>query len=164
MKIAIMSDSHGMIDRLEQSFANIEKAEIKNVLHAGDFLEEGSVEAFAGFPNLNFFIAIGNNDVNKERLLELSKLPNVEIKEIIFHKFGKYEISISHYDGIAEAKSREISKQVDIFIHGHTHRPAVVRREKSTMINPGALCEDGRYVVLDLETMKGKKWFFNEVY
>ena len=160
MKIAIMSDSHGMIDRVEQSFANIQKAGIKNVLHAGDFLEEGVVEIFAGFPALNFFIAIGNNDVSTERLEKLKKLPNVKIAEVVFVKFGKYEIAISHYDGIAESKSREISHFVDIFIHGHTHRPAVVRRGKSTMLNPGALCEDGRYVVLDLETMKGKRVLF----
>jgi len=164
MKIAIMSDSHGMIDRVEQSFANIKKAGIKNVLHAGDFLEEGVVEIFAGFPELNFFIAIGNNDVNEERLAELKKLSNLKIEEVVFCKFGKYEIAISHYDGIAESKSREISQKVDIFIHGHTHRPQVVRRGKSTMLNPGALCEDGRYVVLDLETMKGKKRFFSEAY
>ena len=164
MKIAIMSDSHGSLDRLEQSFANIKKAGIKSVLHAGDFLEEGVVEIFAEFPELQFFIAIGNNDINEERLGNLKKLPNVKIDETVFCKFGKHKIAISHYDGIAESKSREISQKVDIFIHGHTHRPAVVRREKSIMLNPGALCEDGRYVVLNLETMKGIQRFFNEIY
>ena len=173
MKIAIMSDSHGALDRLEQAFTNIQKAGIKNVLHAGDFLEEGVVEIFAGFPELNFFIAIGNNDVNQERLEKLKKLHNVKINEVVFAKFGKYKIAISHYDGVAEAKSREIlaltpalsprereQKEVDIFIHGHTHRPALVRRGKSVMLNPGALCDDGYYLVLDLETMKGRRIFF----
>ncbi len=200
MKIAIMSDSHGALDRLEQAFTNIQKAGIKNVLHAGDFLEEGVVEIFAGFPDLNFFIAIGNNDVNQERLAELQKLPNVKIDEVVFAEFGKYKIAISHYDGVAEEKSRDSmtsceeradeginpavdeapkflrgisaltpalspgereQKEVDIFIHGHTHRPALVRRGKSVMLNPGALCDDGYYLVLDLETMKGRRVFFS---
>ena len=172
MKIAIMSDSHGALDRLEQSFANIQKAGIKNVLHAGDFLEEGVVEIFAGFPDLNFFIAIGNNDVNQERLAELQKLPNVKIDEVVFAEFGKYKIAISHYDGVAEGKyqppnlppcGRKKGKRenIDIFIHGHTHRPALVRRGKSVMLNPGALCDDGYYLVLDLETMKGRRVFFS---
>lgn len=161
MKIAIISDSHGSIDRLKSVFINTSKEGIKNILHAGDFLEEGVVKIFAGFSELNFFIAIGNNDVNKERLEKLKRLSNVEIAEVVFCQLGKYNIAISHYDGVAEVKSREISQKVDIFIHGHTHRPTVVRRGKSTMLNPGALCEDGKCVILDLETMKGKRVFYS---
>ena len=174
MKIAIISDSHGAIDRLEQVFSNCQQAGIKHILHAGDFLVDGVVEIFAGFPKLNFFIAIGNNDVNQELLAELKKLDNIQLAEVVFAKFGKYQIAISHYDGIAEkyftqkdltptlsSKERELKENIDIFIHGHTHRPTVVRRGKSTMLNPGALCEDGHYVVLDLETMKGQRMFFS---
>jgi putative phosphoesterase len=168
MKIAIMSDSHGSLDRLEQSFANISRAGIKNVLHAGDFLVDGVAEIFAGFPELQFFISVGNNDVNSDLLLAMRKLPNVKIDEVVFCEFKKNIIGISHYDGVAESKSHlsaslEINyKKVDIFIHGHTHRPTVVRREKSTMLNPGALCEDGRYLILDLKTMKGQRVFFSD--
>ena len=159
-----MSDSHGALDRLEQAFSNIQKAGIKNILHAGDFLEEGVVEIFAGFPELNFFIARGNNDVNEERLVKLKKLPNVKIAEVVFAKFWKYNIAISHYDGVAEKKSREISQKVDIFVHGHTHRPAVVRRGESIMLNPGALCDDGFYLVLDLKNLRGKRVLFSKEY
>ncbi len=163
MKIAIISDSHGATDYLEKSFQNISQAGIKNVLHAGDFLVDGVVEIFAGFPELNFFIAIGNNDVNLEQLSEFEKLPNVKIAEVVFCQFGKHKIATSHYDGVAEAKSREKKEKVDIFIHGHTHRPQVIRRGESNMLNPGALCEDGRYVILDLATMKGQRVFFSDI-
>ena len=170
MKIAIISDSHGTIDRLEQVFSNCQQAGIKHILHAGDFLVDGVVEIFAGFPELNFFVAIGNNDVNQKLLAELKNLENVQLAEVVFAKFGKYQIAISHYDGVAESKykppnplvrgNEKEENNIDIFVHGHTHRPAVIRRGKSTMLNPGALCEDGYYVVLDLETMKGRRVFF----
>ena len=160
MKVAIISDSHGSLDRLEIVFKNILKANIKNVLHAGDFLVEGVADIFAKFPGLNFFIAIGNNDVNEDNLEKVSNLQNVELAEVITKLLDNKKISISHYDGIAESKSREKNELIDIFIHGHTHRPEFVKKGNSVMINPGALCEDGGYVVLDLLSGQGKRIFF----
>jgi putative phosphoesterase len=160
MKVAIISDSHGSIDRLEKVFQNLSKAGIENILHAGDFLVEGVDQIFAGFPDLKFFIAIGNNDVNTENLEKVAKLRNVELAEVVTVSLNNKKISISHYDGIAESKSREKKEQIDIFIHGHTHRPQILKKGDSIMINPGALCEDGKYIVLDLLTGNGKRVFF----
>ena len=162
MKIAIMADSHGLVNRLAESFQHIQTAGITHVLHAGDFLEDGSVEVFAKFPQLQFFIALGNNDVNQERIEALSSLENVILDEVVTLKIKNYTFCLSHYDGIAQKKSREKKQRVDVYIHGHTHRAALVRRKDSTMINPGALCDDGRYLVLDVETMKAKRLFFSQ--
>lgn len=157
-----MADSHGLVNRLAESFQHIQDAGITHVLHAGDFLELGSVEVFAQFPQLKFFIALGNNDVNEERIEELSSLENVVIDEVVTLKIHNYTFSLSHYDGVAQKISLEKNQRVDVYIHGHTHRAALVRRKDSTMINPGALCDDGRYLILDVVRMKAKRLFFSE--
>ena len=161
MQIALVSDTHGRIDRLEILLENLQKNNINTVIHAGDMAVYGVEKIFEKFEKINFYIAQGNCDVNFEIINAIKKLPNCVIQEVIYEKFCDVNIGVSHIPGIAQKKLSE--KKVDIFCHGHTHREQMEKINNSFILNPGALCEDGNFFVIDLPKINvlRKNIFFN---
>ncbi len=147
-RLAIVADSHGAIDRLDQMLARLKKSGIKYCLHVGDFAVYGVAEVMKKYPEIKIWIAQGNADVNEEILNEVRTLPNVEMKEIIKFELAGIKIAASHIEGIAEGALR--NEKIDIFCHGHTHRSKTEKRDKKIILNPGALVEDGKYFLLSL--------------
>ncbi len=152
MKLAIVSDSHGAIDRLDTLLANLKKAGVKHLLHGGDFAVYGVTEIFAKYPEIKIWIAQGNADVNEEILDAVRALPNVEMKEVVQFELEGIKIAASHIEGVAEGALRD--QKVDIFIHGHTHRAKAEKRDEKTILNPGALVEDGKYFLCSLPNLE----------
>jgi predicted phosphodiesterase len=104
--------------------------------------------------------ALGNNDMNQELITELSALKNVLCEEIISFEHEGQRFAISHYEGEAEKVLK--GKKIDVWLHGHTHRAKAERNaDGSVVINPGALFEDGKYIVWNSEKGTGERVFFN---
>ena len=160
MQIAIVSDSHGSLDRLDELFRNLEKKGINNIIHAGDFACEGVLEILEKYPELNISIASGNCDVNAELLEKINQLPNCEVKSIILIKIENILIAASHIEGIAENVLQD--KNIQVFCHGHTHRVKIEHRNNALILNPGALTEDGKYFLLSLPELKIEQKRFDE--
>ena len=80
--VAIISDSHGSLDRLEECLRNLNDGGVKHVIHGGDCVVDGLVRVLEKFENLEFFIARGNCDVNEEEITKLTKLSNVKFGEV----------------------------------------------------------------------------------
>ena len=157
--IALVADSHGAVDRLEKVLERCSQNGWP-MAHAGDGVVDGLPELFAKFPEVKIWWALGNNDMNKELIAELSALKNVRCEEIIsFEHEGRY-FAISHYEGEAEKALK--GKKIDVWLHGHTHRAKAERNtDGSVIINPGALFEDGKYIVWNSEKGTGERVFFN---
>lgn len=155
MNIAILSDSHGSLDRLSELLENLQAAGIREVIHAGDFAVGRVVELFQKFPEINFHIARGNCDVNEETLAAVRELPNIELGEII-----KTEI-----DGVglvaAHKKADLAGSEARIIISGHTHVPEIKSVGKKLFLNPGSLMDDGEYLLVDLDSLKVERKLFN---
>lgn len=160
MKIAIVSDSHGSLDRLSEVLENLNNAGIKHLIHAGDGINYGIEEIFQKYPKIQIYYSQGNCDVNQELLEEINKLNNCEIKDVIFTEIEDVKIGVSHVEGIAESLLK--NETVRIFCHGHTHRAKVEERDQKMILNPGALMEDGKYFLLNLETFDIEQKRFNE--
>lgn len=158
MKLAILSDSHGSLDRLQIAFNRFRGAEIKSVLHCGDFLVDGVVEIFAEYPDIQFWISTGNCDVNSEIATELKKLPHVTLQEVIQLEIEGIHIGASHIEGIAQNALK--GKEIDIFCHGHTHRAKIEKKEGHILLNPGALTDDGKYFIVSLPDLKLEQCLF----
>lgn len=158
MKWGIISDSHGAVDRLAMVCNIFQENNISKVIHAGDFLNEGAVEVFKSYPDLKFYIAKGNCDVNEELWAELSSLENVEAKEILHIESDGKKIGVAHILADAVVAFRE--EKLDIVIYGHTHREATEERDNRIYINPGSLQDTGRYFILDTKKMllEKKSW------
>lgn len=154
MKIALLSDSHGGLDRLETALKNLADSEIENVFHAGDFLADNVSEIFAKFPSLRIFIARGNCDVGEEEWGKVKQLPNVTAEDLIDMELSGKKIVMSHKPFTPPA--------CDFYFFGHTHRPEIRREGNIWKINPGALFESGIYAIVNLETGEVKPQRFDK--
>jgi putative phosphoesterase len=161
MKWGIVSDSHGAVDRLAIVFDTFQKNNIFNVIHAGDFLNEGAIEVLKLFPDLKFYIARGNCDVNEALWDQLSLLGNVEAREVLRLESDGKKIGVAHI--LADAIIAFRGEKLDIVIYGHTHREVTEERDNRIYINPGSLQDTGRYFILDTEVMRLEKKFYDTV-
>ncbi|MFH1375335.1 MAG: YfcE family phosphodiesterase [Patescibacteria group bacterium] len=155
MQIAVVSDSHGSLDRLSELLKNLAAAEIKNVIHAGDFTADGITEVLQKFSELNFYIARGNCDVNEETLAAVRELPNVKLDEVVETKIAGVKLAAAH-------RAKDLSAiEASVVISGHTHIPEVRQEEERLSLNPGSLMDDGGYLLLDLDNLRVERKLFN---
>ncbi len=157
--IALVADSHGAVDRLEQVLETCNKNGWI-MAHAGDGIVDGIVELFQKFPDVKIYFARGNADTDDALVKEVFLLENVEIANVLTFKNEGQTFGISHFEGEAEEELSD--KKIDVWLHGHTHRAKAERNEDgSVVINPGALFEDGKYILWNPKTGTGKRVFFN---
>jgi putative phosphoesterase len=151
MEIAIVSDSHGRIDRLQKALQFCKDNMITNFIHAGDFAVNGTVKIFKEFPNLQIKIARGNFDVDDEVVNAVKKLKNIELNEVLNFKVNGICFQLTH-----KPENLHIfeNPQVDIFIHGHTHKTKFEKLESQIIINPGALIKTPHLLIFNTETMR----------
>ena len=159
MKIAILSDSHGRIDKLKKLFIFCKNEKIKNVIHAGDFLVDGAAEIFADFGELNFFIARGNCDVDAENWQKIKNQKNILAAEILHFLLEKINFAASHVRGIAQNFCRAKKIAIDVFVHGHTHRAEFAPEKNFFVLNPGSLADDGSFLIFDTTKFLQQKNF-----
>lgn len=147
MKILIVSDTHKHNENLEKLLKRLGRIDL--LIHLGD--AEGSedyIEAIAGCP---VEIIAGNNDF-------FSRLDRE--KEL---KIGRYRILITHGHyyyaslGTEHLKTEAISRQFDIVMFGHTHRPLLETQDNITLLNPGSISfprQEGRkptYAIMEID-------------
>ena len=129
MKILVVSDTHGHEANLKKVIEKV--GPVDTFIHLGDIEgHEDYIEALAGCP---VHMVSGNNDF-------FSDLPREEEFQI-----GRYHIMITHghYYGVSvrtdRLKEEALSRNIDIVMYGHTHRPEIDIDAKVTVLNPGSL-------------------------
>lgn len=157
MKILIVSDTHR---RNENLVTVLEKVgHIDLLIHLGD--SEGAENYIRQIANCPVEIVAGNNDF-------FSKLDKE--KEIVLDKY-KVLLTHGHYYnvsvGIDLLKNEAISRNIDIAMFGHTHRPLVSIEDKVTIINPGSLSyprQEGRrpsYILMEIDDKEEAHYTIN---
>ena len=159
MKIAILSDSHGRIDKLKKLFYFCKNEKIQKIIHAGDFLVDGAAEIFAEFLDQNFFVARGNCDVDAENWRKIENQKNISASEILHFSIQKINFAASHIRGFAQNFCREKKIATDVFVHGHTHRAEFLPEKNFFILNPGSLADDGSFLIFDTEKFSQQKIF-----
>ena len=150
MKVLIVSDTHGKDEKLEE--AVMRETPFDYLIHCGDVEgREFFIEALAECPCT---IVSGNNDffsdLRREEELELERY------RILVTHGHYYGVSMDVYGLVDEARSRN----VQIVMFGHTHKPMAEVRDGILVINPGSLSyprQEGRkpsYAVMELEEGK----------
>ena len=131
MKIGVLADSHDHLDNLRKAMAVFQKAGVKQVIHAGDFVAPFTLPVLgeAGVPVTGVF---GNNDGERvglsrgfARLGELHERPH----ELALN--GRRIIVL--HEPIALP---ELASAFDLVIYGHTHKVDV----RQNLLNPGEVC------------------------
>ncbi len=147
MRVLIVSDTHKQDKNLETLLKRM--GELDLLIHLGDV--EGSedyIEAIAPCP---VEMVAGNNDY-------FSRLDRE--KEL---RIGKYKVLITHGHyyyvtlGTEHIKTEAISRQFDIVMYGHTHKPLLEYGKGVTVLNPGSLSyprQEGRiptYALMEID-------------
>ncbi|MHA1697242.1 MAG: metallophosphoesterase [Promethearchaeota archaeon] len=164
MKIGIISDTHDHMDNIRYFVEKFNEADVKAVLHCGDFVSPFTAREFSKLnPEIKFFAIRGNNDgdivfLNKtfENLGKIAaNYQEVELD-------GK-KILLLHGHAIPEKLIDDIasSGKYNVILYGHYHK---IRNEmvgpKTLVVNPGEACGylsgKATAAILDLSDL-GKK-------
>jgi putative phosphoesterase len=134
MRIAILSDIHDNIWRLETLLAALEA---EALIFCGDFCAPFTLaqiaEGFAG----QVHVVFGNNDGDQFLLRQVSD----NFGHVTLHgdfaelEFEGRSVAVTHYPQIGKALAR--GGVYDLVCHGHSHERLVEREDKTLRVNPG---------------------------
>ncbi len=134
MKIAILSDIHDNIWRLEALLAGLQ-ADL--LLFCGDFCAPFTLaqiaEGFAG----PVHVVLGNNDGDKLLLARVaSRFPHVTLHgDFADLELDGRRVAVTHYPEIGQALAQ--GGIYDLVCYGHSHQHAVVQVGRTVQVNPG---------------------------
>ncbi len=136
MQIGVVSDTHNNFKNIEKIISIFNAENITTVIHTGDITNANSLDKFSQLKS-NFVCVYGNNDRQEPGLVEIAKKNNFQIHEppATIHLHNR-NIAIFHEpDSIEEYLLR--NKDIDIALHGHTHRYRNEVKNKTVVFNPG---------------------------
>lgn len=158
MKVLIVSDTHRQNKNLFEVIKKVGPIDL--LIHLGD--AEGSEDIIAMEANCPVEMVAGNNDFFSDLDRE---------KEIMI---GKYRVLLTHGHfyyvsvGTENIKTEAISRQFDIVMFGHTHRPLLEIEDNIIALNPGSLSyprQDKRiptYAIMELDKNGEAHFTINE--
>ena len=146
MKILVFSDSHGSRELMKRIVKK--HKDIGVIIFCGD--GHSDIENIqCDFPNKKYYCVKGNCDWNCNYPTMLTvTLANKKI--LVTH---------GHVHGVKQGLSRLIAlghnENADIMFYGHTHRRVTTADSRMLVMNPGALCENGEYGIVDIDEETG---------
>ena len=163
MLIGIVSDTHNNSKNIEQIISLFNDKDIELVIHTGDITNSKSLERFSRL-NVNLIGVYGNNDKNELGLDDVARKKNFEFQsppKLV--TLSCRRIAIFHEpDDIENFLAR--NKDIDIILHGHTHRYRNENKNGTLIFNPGesaGMQKDKNAIgIVDLQTLEAKRIFF----
>lgn len=128
MKVAIVSDTHGDINVIEQIKTLIKDSDI--FIHLGDDIDDFKIIS-NGF-NGEAYSVLGNCDYGKSGQIE--EIVKIGDKKFLITHGHKYRVKY----GLDSIYYRGLELGVDGVIFGHTHRKIALKEENMWIINPGS--------------------------
>jgi putative phosphoesterase len=138
MKIAVISDTHDNLGKIEASIEPLKKAEV--VLHCGDlcapFVIKRLGEKLEGIP---MHVVWGNNEGDTFMISKVA----ANFDDVYLHgelaelDLGGLRIAVNHYPRIAQGLAR--SGLYDLVCYGHDHTAHVEEIDGCTLLNPGEI-------------------------
>lgn len=152
MKIAVLSDSHDNIWKLEAAMPLLQTAEA--VIHCGDLCSPFMLRAVGeGLWQTPFHLVWGNNDGDRLLLARVAAgLPRVTLHgDLAQLHLGGLRLAVNHYPEIARGLA--LSGLYDIVCCGHNHEAQQDWLGNCLLLNPGELMGlKGRSTIALLET------------
>lgn len=133
MKILVISDTHGDIDKAKRVIE--ENNGVNLIIHLGDYFRDAE-KLSAIFPNIPIEYIYGNSDfmigdVPDEKLLEYHG------KKILITHGHRYSVKWD-YDKLCR-KAEEI--KADMILFGHTHIADMIHKGSYCLLNPGSISD-----------------------
>ena len=156
MKIGIVSETHGHIQRTQAAISQLKSSVVNVIIHCGDIGSEMVLAKFyREFTPLNipFYAVLGNVDFPDDEYVSWSEAKKFEV----LGRFGELSlngknVAVIHGDDSRKLDSAITSKQFDYVLTGHTHIAKDQTIEGTRVINPGAVYRSNQpsIAVLDL--------------
>lgn len=158
MKLAIVSDSHDNIPRIDQMLGIIKNEKIDTIIHCGDVTTLVTIKYLSKRFVGKIYLSLGNVDRMHGLEKKDIKLNNVTV----FDNFGELEINniniaFVHFPEIAKELAN--TKKYDFVFYGHTHKPWEEIIENTHVVNPGTLAgifNKSTFAMLDLDSKELK--------
>lgn len=130
MKILVISDTHGDINRAEEAVRI--NPDIDLIIHLGDYFRDAQKLSDI-FPDIPIEYIYGNSDfmiedVPAEKLLVLCG------KRIFLTHGHRYSVKWDYNKLYKKAEEMK----ADVLLFGHTHIPDLIQRDRYYVINPGS--------------------------
>ncbi len=163
MLLGVVSDTHNNFKNIEIIISLFNDEKVSLVIHTGDIANAKSFGRFARLDS-DLIGVYGNNDRNETGLEEIANKNNFRFQEPpkIFTLCNK-KIAIFHEPDFIDDFLLE-NHNVDIVIHGHTHRYRHEVKNDVLFFNPGesAGMQKGKNAIgiLNLKNLSTKRIFF----
>lgn len=136
MLIGIVSDTHNNIKNIRRIISIFNDAGVGSVVHTGDITNSDSLEIFSEL-NCDFYGVFGNNDRNELGLVEVAIKHGFDIRNPPFKlNLENRMIAIFHEPDLIDDYLSQDSN-LDIVLHGHTHRYREEQINNTLLFNPG---------------------------
>jgi uncharacterized protein len=154
MKIGVLSDTHGHLQRTRAAVWLLKRQEIACVLHCGDI---GSVEIVRELDQWPGHFVGGNVDQGLERDLAAA----MSAQQTWHNQFADFilagrRIAIAHGHDRKRLEATMFNEEFDLVCCGHTHQRQERRIGRTLVLNPGALYRTSTpgCAIVDLATME----------
>ena len=129
MKIAVVSDTHGFINKTLKALRKIKNLDL--IIHLGDYVKDArEIERQL---NLEVIYIRGNCDYS-EMKVELEKVLKIENKNIFITHGHNYDVK----NGVSKIFYRAKEINSDIVLFGHSHMSMILEYEDVLILNPGS--------------------------
>lgn len=138
MKIAVLSDIHDNVWKLEIALKHVEACDL--MVCCGDLCSPFVLDQLARGFSRPLHIVFGNNDADLFRITNKAATlyPHIRLRgEFFAEELGGRSIAVNHFDNIAMAIAR--GGKYDAVLYGHNHVYRIHREGATLCVNPGAI-------------------------
>lgn len=163
MKIGVVSDTHNNYKNIEKIISIFNRENLNLVLHTGDISNSKSLKKFLSL-DCELKGVFGNNDREDFDLIKTSESLEFDFQQPPFElTINKRAISIFHEPYDIE-RYIENNPNIDMIVHGHTHRYRLDVVSQTIIFNPGesAGLMEGKNAlgIINLDSMTCERVFF----
>ncbi|RLE44863.1 metallophosphoesterase [Candidatus Woesearchaeota archaeon] len=155
MKVAIVSDIHDNILKLEKMINFLKEIDADGIIFLGDLVSPFVIKFIGNIWEKKFWGVFGNNEGDVGVIKDFSlKFENIDIEgKFRILKIKDLEIAIMH----EPLHLKFVPENVKFIFYGHTHKVDVKEEKGRLIINPGELCGwltgKSTFVIFDFETL-----------
>ena len=162
MLVGVVSDTHNNLKNIDRAISLFNDRKVSLVIHTGDITNSKSLEKFSAL-NCDLIGVYGNNDRAELGLKEVIAKNSFEFEEppLLIVK-NKKKIAVFHEPNYIH--DFLLSNEVDIVLHGHTHRYRKEIINNTLVFNPGEsagmIVGKNAIGLVDLDNLKTERIFF----
>jgi len=163
MLVGVVSDTHNRVDHVKDIIKLFNLYNVNLVIHTGDITNKKTLECFSRL-NCPLKGVYGNNDINEEGLSNVSKKHGFDFRlpPYVF-SLERKKIAVFHEPDLIEPFLKK-EKDIDVILHGHTHRFRYEEIDGIKVINPGecaGIVKGSNSIgVLDLNDLSFERIYF----